>query len=854
MSDIAIIGYSAIVAAFIATAMVIISSVIAGMSGSRRYRLASEYGTYVVAGFFAIASTAIIHAFIHQDYSLLYVYHYSDATMPWIYQVCAFWGGQAGSLMFWGGILSILMLAVVVTHRRDEPQLLPWVTAVIATVLIFFIGLLLFAENPFASFSVIDAPADGKGLNPQLQTFTMVIHPPSLLTGYVACTVPFAFGVAALISGRLDEAWLKLTRKWTLIAWLFLSIGLMLGMLWAYTELGWGGYWAWDPVENAAFLPWLVMTAFIHSSVIQERRGMLKSWNMSLVLLAWLLTIFGTYLTRSGLIASVHSFAQSEIGTYFEVFLIVMTAGCIGLMRWRWGKLRSEHHIESFLSREFAFLFNNWILLAATAVVFVGTLWPKLSEMFFDKSVSMGPPWFNEWMTPIGILLLGLVGVGTMISWRRATAKNFRRNFLWPLIAAVVATAGLALFYRFWRLETLGADPDPDAVFFAIVTLFGCCFVTSTIVLEFWRGTRSRMRKLGLGPFTALAGLVARNQRRYGGYIVHLGMVLLFLGFAGNAFKVEVNATLVEGQMAPLGDYNVKLHSIHVEHAPDKEMTIAKIELIDASDGSSITTLYPARWKYYSQPDAPTSEIEIRSTPAEDVYFALTGFFVPPPGSKEPGMAAFMMVINPFVFFIWLGGGVLIFGTLLAMWPISSGPTPSPRKKRRSGTSAAVLIAAALGLSAPASDAHADDPQVQLQVYDSATREVFELIKCECPNCGGQSIGRCRPTCGEGRRDRARIVKLMDEGRSKDEILQVFVAERGEDVLMSPPNTGTNILAWAIPVGSAVIAVPMLIFFARRRSRDADTEPAPPTEAASERDVEEDERLAELERELDRLD
>jgi cytochrome c-type biogenesis protein CcmF len=497
MSLISVIGQGALVASLLVTTATVIAAIIAAKTGARRYGVAAEYGMFTVFGLYAVASTAMIHGFIHQDLSLIYVYKYSDGTMPWFYQLAAFWGGQAGSLMFWAGVLSIFSALAVYLHRERDRALMPWVITVLSCIQWFFTMLLVVAADPFEQFSLIPPPPDGAGLNPQLQTFTMVIHPPSLLTGYVACTIPFAFAMAALLSGRLDDQWLKSTRKWALIAWLFLATGLLLGMLWAYTELGWGGYWAWDPVENAAFVPWIIITAFMHSAVIQERRGMLKRWNMLLVLTTWLATILGTYITRSGLIVSVHSFAQSNIGPYFKYFLLTAIGVSFAAFASRWEALKSPHRIESPLSREAAFLANNWILLGCAFVVLWGTLFPKIKEMFTGQpdvfgipfldqtmvwislAVALfcgvatamvwaqaktarwwlflgavgggigalylgsnklfdGPPvtiregWFNSWMAPLGVMALTLVGVGTVIAWRKATAKNFWRSFFWP--------------------------------------------------------------------------------------------------------------------------------------------------------------------------------------------------------------------------------------------------------------------------------------------------------------------------------------------------------------------------------------------------------------------------------------
>jgi len=859
MSEVAIIGYGAIAVGFVVTAITMIAAVIAAVSKRARYRDAAIYGSYLTCALFGVASAAIIHGFMSHDFSLLYVHRYSDAAMPWIYQLAAFWGGQAGSLMFWAGALSLFIGAAVLFHHKSNAPLMPWFIAVTMGVLLFFAALLLFVSNPFETYALIQAPPDGQGLNPQLQTFTMVIHPPSLLLGYVSATIPFSFGMAALLSGRLDDDWLKATRKWTLISWAFLSIGLILGMLWAYTELGWGGYWAWDPVENAALIPWFVMTAYLHSAVIQEKRGMLKRWNLFLIILAFILTIFGTFLTRSGLIASVHSFAQSEIGDYFIVFMVTTAPVCLALLIYRWDELKSESRMESLLSREFVFLFNNWVLLFAAGIVLFGTMFPKLKEMVFNETASLGPPWFNKWMTPVALTMLVLTGVGMLISWRRASVRNFQKNFIAPLIAAGVATLLVPPAYYFYRIKPMGVVPDRVDVAYALFAVFFCSFVLAIVAIEFYRGARVRSRKLGIGFLTALTGLLTRNQRRYGGYIIHAGIVLLVFGFAGNAFRVEENVMMRVGEVASLGDYEVHLVKLREEPDVEKLKMFADIELLH--DGEVVSELSPGRFFFYAS-QSPTSEVDIHSNPTEDVFFAVVNY------DMESNTAALLMVINPFTMWLWIGGLLMVFGTMVCMWPQAQQVTVKSRKRKLAPATTVVglftLAVVPLSLVGFESAAQAGDEHAvaieSIDLVDPATQEIFDLIKCECEGCAGLSIGRCNPTCGEGRRDRALVVDLLASGRTREQVLQEFVNKRGEGAILTPKIEGFNHLTWIIPVIGAFVTVPLFFVVARRRrSQTVPPEPKTAKEGngkAEEEDAVDDEgeRLDDLERALEAME
>ncbi len=480
-----------------------------------------------------MATVSLWKGLVTHDFNIEYVAAYTSRNLPPYYIVSAFWAGQKGSLLFWAMVLSLFAsLAQLLTSRRYA-HLMPYVAGVTSAVVAFFVSVMLFGSNPFERLAF--TPADGRGLNPQLQNVGMVIHPPMLYLGYISITIPFAFAIAALLTRRLDTGWIQAIRKWTLVSWLFLSIGITLGMWWAYVELGWGGYWAWDPVENASLLPWLTMTAFLHSVMIQEKRGMLKRWNLGLIIGTFLLSIFGTFITRSGVIASVHSFTQSNVGYFFLGFLVVAAVLSFTLLYTRWPQLEAEVQLESMLSREAAFLFNNLLLVGIAFSVLWGTLFPILSEAVRGTKITVGPPFFNRVNVPLGLLLLALTGIGPLIAWRKASAANLRRQFVarWPRAPITLSGSrsppACATPIRSWHWRLAG-------------------FVAGTIVQEFYRGVRARRRMHGESVPVAFLRLIERNRRRYGGYIVHVGILIYFAAFAGMAFKVQQEVTLKPGE------------------------------------------------------------------------------------------------------------------------------------------------------------------------------------------------------------------------------------------------------------------------------------------------------------------
>lgn len=649
--------YGALYISLVGTAL----SFVAGKTGSRRFMRASRFSAFAAYGAIAVAGFVLLNALLTQDYSIQYVASYADESMPLFYLIGAFWGGQAGSLLFWASIVGLFTCLTLWVYRDSYQEFMPWVTFVCLAVLSGLLIILAFASNPFEGYSVVDIPNQGKGLNPLLQTPKMVLHPPSLLTGMASMTVPFAFAIAALITGNTSSSWVEAARKWILIPWLFLSIGNIIGGMWAYEELGWGGYWAWDPVENAAFMPWLMATALIHSLMIQERRGMLKRWNVGLMIATFVLTIFGTYITRSGLIESVHTFAQSDIGNYFLTLLLAVLIPSVAMLVWRWRDFKSSRKLDSVASREAAFVLNNWLFMAMTTVVLFGTMWPKIKEGITGQEVAMGPPWFNRWMIPLGLVLLFMMGIGTVISWRRSNWENFRRDFTGPIAATVVLTPTIILGYWQLRGAALGVVPDGLQMFYAISTVAGCIFVTGTIVQEFWRGIRARMRKHDENALSALFVLFRKQRRRYGGYIVHLGVVFAFVAFAGNALKIEEDVALRPAETMTVGDYKLQYNELEKNQERNRELVVANLRV--ERGGEYIYDIHPGKANFGGGRPMSTSEIDIHSTPLEDFYVALVNY-------REDGSAIVLKVfVAPFTWWFWMACVLIMLGTFICLWP-----------------------------------------------------------------------------------------------------------------------------------------------------------------------------------------
>jgi len=592
--------------------------------------------------FIALASAALFVALLTRDFSLRFVATASESTQSLFYTIAAFWGGHDGALLLWALVLAGYMV-VGIRSLRGHPDFQGPTTAVLFVIAAFFSILLATASNPFTP--LVPPPPDGQGLNPLLRNPWMAIHPPTLYLGFVGMSMPFAIAVAALITGRLDDTWVVLARRWVLVGWMFLGLGLLFGAKWSYVVLGWGGYWAWDPVENAAFMPWLTATAFLHSIQIQERRGMLASWNVALVLLTFGLTIFGTFLVRSGVLSSIHAFAVSAIGYIFLAFLAMLLIGSFALLAWRWDSIKSRGTVESVISRETAFLANNLLFVAAAAVVFVGTIFPALTEAFKGVKINVGPQYFNLVMVPISVGILLMMGLGPLLPWRQATPDQLARNFMLPATAAVLGALALA---------ALGIrDPGPLLVFAMALFVFG------TIVLEAVRGTGVRMRR-GEGLMLAFARLLGRNRRRYGGYIVHFGILLMLVGIAASsAFDTQGQATLRSGERFRLGRYAFEYGGLSAWSVPGIEITEATVRVWAGT--RSLGTLRPQRYFYTTQ-GQPMHQVAIRSSLREDVYVILSEW-------TENGRATIRVLIHPLVSWLWAGGAVLAIGALFAAFP-----------------------------------------------------------------------------------------------------------------------------------------------------------------------------------------
>ncbi len=612
-----------------------------------RLAAASFRTVYAVCGLVGISAVILWYGLLTDQFQIAYIWNSSERTLPTFYKFAAIWGGQAGSLLFWTLLLSLFTTAAALTFRTSQRTLMPYVNGTLLAILLFFLVLLVFSANPFEQIGVV--PGDGRGLNPLLQNYWMVIHPVMLYLGWVGLSVPFAFAVAALLSRRLDRRWVRTVRRWTLIPWMFLSAGIIMGSQWAYMELGWGGYWAWDPVENASFLPWLTATAFLHSIIIQEQRGILKVWNVTLIWLTFTLVILGTFTTRSGILSSVHSFAQSPVGPYFLVFLAVITVGFLLLLFQRLPFLQGENVIDSISSREGAFLTNNWLFAGIAFVVLWGTFYPMFSEILTGERISVAAPWFNRVAGPLFLLLFVLMGVGPLLGWRRTGAKALRRQFTWPLAAALISVPFLLFTSR---------------NVFPIVGFTVCIFVAGTIVQEFVRGAMARRRSRGEQLPAALWGLIRRNGRRYGGYVIHFGIVLIGVAIIGNEFyQSTTHVTLTRGDSVELAGYTLKYVALESEQRSNHTEIRANLNVSDAVSGRPLGKIFPRRNIYEKTPDQPTSEVGLRMTPAEDVYVILNGW------EGDGSSATFTVYINPLTMWMWVGGLLVVFGTLVSVWP-----------------------------------------------------------------------------------------------------------------------------------------------------------------------------------------
>jgi cytochrome c-type biogenesis protein CcmF len=685
-------------------------------SGRGEFVVSGRRAVYCLAGLMVGAVAILQAAFLRSDFSYAVVAEASSHDTPTFYKVTAMWSTQDGSLLLWAFLLAIFSSAVLFLTRRSLREIAPYATAVLGGVAAFFLLLMVGWENPFHTISPV--PVEGNGLNPLLRHPAMMIHPPLLYTGYVGFSVPFAFAVGALITRRTGADWIRATRRFALVAWTFLGTGIMLGALWSYTELGWGGYWAWDPVENASLMPWLVGTAFLHSVMVQEKRGMLKVWNASLVCATFVLALLGTFLVRSGILSSIHAFGASTIGVQFLIFIAVVAAGSVLLVVSRLPHLRSEAKLDSLWSREAFFLLNNVVLVGLALVIFWGTFFPLISEAITGHESSVGPPWFDRLTTPLALVLVLLAGIGPVLTWRRMSPGGLRRSLLVPLAAAVLVLGALLL------LTNAGESPASLAMFTLVA------FVLAVVAREFQRGASARRIVTGESWPRALVRLAGRNRRRYGGYLVHAGIAVLFLGVAASsAFLQQRDVRLRPGQTFKVGDYDVKYRKATARLGGDRAGTGAPVSLgavLDVRKGKQRYTLRPSRNYYPTQDPSQgaisrffegeaTSEVDLRWGLRRDFWLAIrpdlgslqrpiqeaNAKFAKSSGDvqalvvaalaeryrRDPPPAAFRAIVSPLVVWIWIGGAIAVLGALVAVWP-------SPEARLRRVTS---IYAARLG-------------------------------------------------------------------------------------------------------------------------------------------------------------
>lgn len=904
-------GSSLLLAVMLAAAYTFAVAVGAHQKGTVRALQSARFGAYGTVALIAVAVVCLAYAFVSHDFRLRYVAHYSDRGMPTIFLFTALWGGQDGSLLWWLFLLSLYIGACLFSMGKKHLELQPTIIATLMGVVIFFCVLMAFAANPFST-SVAGARNDGEGLNPLLQNFYMIIHPPSLYVGFVGCTIPFAFAVAALVTGRLSDEWIKASRKFTLFAWLFLGIGNTLGMLWAYEELGWGGYWAWDPVENAAFMPFLVISAFVHSVMIQERRGMLKVWNVFLICFTFFMTIFGTFLTRSGSIASVHSFAQSSIGIYFVYFLVLVAAFCFTLILYRWPELRdlpptpalrkaailtgwsmlvlltvsylvatkvggpalptdaastlgpegmasynlkrtlikvvvfsllaggavyaalelvfrrmTTHlklvstlpRFESIWSREFTFMLNNWGLLSFMLFVLAATTFPMVSEALWNEKVTVGPPYYNAWVQPIGLVIFFLMGVGTLFGWKKTSPELLKKNFLRPTAITVVFAVlhlafGKALGYPaiVWSEAIYGgALGQALRGFNAVTPLIGIglsVFNAAVIVQEFvfLYAARAKTKAddtpkilyyLGLLPgfVYSMVTLPPTSRRRYGGYIVHMGIVLMFIGFTGKSWTVDQEASLGPGQSLEVGRLKLEYKGPRMEVDTEKRMVFADIRVTEGGKDRGMLT--PAKFIYKKMPESPTTEVAMLHSIRDDLY-VVVGTINP-----QTKLASLQVHINPLVGWIWLGALVLIFGSIVCMWPEFQEEESRVWRVTRGAAAitASILMGVLIALMPTQAFAQGTSSSLHsgtVKIENPKEKEIFSALRCMCGTCARDLLSTC--ACGEAEETRERLREKIASGLTKDQIVAEYSAQYGTASLAIPPNTGAMQSIYVVPL------------------------------------------------------
>ena len=706
------IGTAALVVGFGTALYAAGAGIYAGRTGRREWAASARRAVYALLALLVLAMGLLEAAYIRSDFSFELVAQNSSTDTPAFYKLTAMWSSQAGSLLLWVFLLSLFSSAVLYLTRNRLRDIAPYATAVLGGVAAFFLFLMLFYASPFATLA--SPPAEGSGLNPLLRHPAMMFHPPMLYTGYVGFTIPFAFAVGALLKRHSGPEWIRATRRFALVAWTFLGFGILLGSLWSYSELGWGGYWAWDPVENASLMPWLTGTAFIHSIMVQEKRGMLRLWNVSLIVATFMLALLGTFLVRSGILDSIHAFGASTLGKPFLAFIALVLIASVALVVSRREDLRSDARVDALLSREVFFLLNNLVLILICVVIFWGTFFPLISEAITGTEESVGPPFFNGIIAPMALVLVALAAIGPLLTWRRNTWRTLRRAFLFPFAAALGAFVILLVF-------TSADDSVPALTMFSLAA-----FVAAVVGQEFFRGMRARRTMTGEPPPVALSRLVGRNRRRYGGYIVHVGIAVLLLGVAGSSsFKEQKDVKLKPGETVKIKDYEVTYREPTVAIEDDRSGTGAPLSfgaVLDVKKDDERFTMRPARNYYPSQSSAmgpvgryfggeATSEVDLRWGLKQDLWLAIrpdlrklkgpirrgndlperfTGAAIVAVArsyTDDPPPAIFRALVSPLVVWIYLGGGIVMLGALIALWP-------SPEARRRRVTS---LYAARLG-------------------------------------------------------------------------------------------------------------------------------------------------------------
>ncbi len=660
------LGYGSLIITFVLSIYGIVAAIYGERKNLFRYVESARVAMMLTFPMLTLVALSIIILLVTQHYEVQYVYNVTSQSMPFYLKVTALWGGQSGSLVFWAWLMSAFATAVSMRKWSRDRDFLPWVIVVALITLAFFLSMIIIFENPFQRFwstpggqemvamfqpagSQLIVPVDGRGLNPLLRHPGMVIHPPMLYLGFVSFVIPFAFGIAALVTGRKDDRWIRLTRRWTLVAWMFLSIGLVLGSRWAYDVLGWGGYWAWDPVENAAFMPWLTGTAFLHSVMIQEKRGLFKRWNMILVILTYCLVIFGTFLTRSGVLSSVHAFAQSAIGPMFFIFIGITFIISLALLIKRWNELRSEGEMHSLLSRESLFLVNNLLFIGILAVVFWGTVYPLISELFTGQKVTVAAPFYERSTAPLFAGLLLLMGIAPLSAWGHSTWKTLGKAMWKPGLLSIVILVGMIIL----GIRSVGA----------LLGLWLASFAFFITIYEFWRGMIARHKRSGENYALALVRLAVRNRRRYGGYVIHLSVVLMAIGIIGiEVFQTETQAKLSVGESVQLAGYTVTYKGLAEFDANDGR-NVARAVVDVSKNGKYLGQLYPRRDFYYDS-QQPMTIPGVRSTIEDDLYIILVNW-----EQMSSNSATIKVFHNPLINWLWIGGILLIFGSFIAAWP-----------------------------------------------------------------------------------------------------------------------------------------------------------------------------------------